>query len=324
MASTTSEISANVLLSDIGPVECISEKQMAEIVRRLQGVITFADPNVIARSQSQPTDTTKLWFQTNSQGLVTNIKFYNTNTGKWEDVISTAPETNRVCLTADNNALLQAADGCLQMPANLLLVNSTNSDNLIDLDPSGHIIVDSSTVRDMATTLDTSNLCNILRKNTTTNAISVDRGANYSLDVGIQTGIINGHLVAERVVTPAPGTIDLSLIPGVVWDEACPPTHVKVVACLSLDTGISVAGTWATPNCQIRAGLNLNRVACFVDGHDNEGTMINERTVLLDPADPKTFAYHLQEGASGFNWTLTNNYIGLFVSAFIWTSPKPT
>lgn len=318
--SSSNTITATVVLTDTGAAdECVDDAIVQELIERLQGTIDFTDPTKIVVSASPPTDLTKIWFEKDSTGVVTNINYYNSLTGQWTDVLSTSPDNNQECLTEDNNALIRNSDGCLQVPANLFLENSEASDNLIDLDSEGKLYLKESTLKDVASTLDPLNLCNVLKKSATA-ALSVDRGASWFQQVGVAGSVVQGHVVSENSPTASPQTLDLTTIPNINWDSDCPPTHALVMAvvCIGLGSGFS-SGSWAAPAVGVFAGVDNTRVAMAIDADSQEGTTMAQMLVRLDPTNPETFTYQVSDTAS-VNWSNTKNHVALYLQGIAWTS----
>ena len=323
--SGSNTINSTVVLTDIGPSNCIDDDVMQEIIERLQGTISFPDPSSIVQSISAPTDTSKIWFKEDSTGKTTNILYFDSLTGQWEDVVSTDPDNNNPTLCEDNNALTQDAGGCIRMPADQILRRSTASDNVITFDSEGDLYVKEETIRDLGTLLDAGNSCNILYKDATSSALGVDRGANFFQDVGTAGSVIFGHVVIENSVASGVMTLDLTTIPSINWNSACPPTHVQVHAVISVKTGSGVStGTWAAPIIQISCGTDMTRVASQVDSDSQEGTDSNTAIVRLDPNAPESFTYTVEDiGAPLTDWTNSKNHIGLYIQGLIWSSDPP-
>lgn len=310
-------ITANITLSDKGPEKCIATAIIAEIIERLQGTVTFDDPSVAVISQSQPSQLNKIWFQTNSQGQVTNIKFYNPNTGKWEEVLSTTDEA--ICL-ADGSAL-SLVDGCLYLDPDRFLERSESSNNLIQFDSSGKIIVDIDVVRQLALRPDSEYDCNVLTKNEDTGTLRVKRGAGAYQSLGNPGAQrISGYSLMRNAPDPAEQTLDLEATFPNEWDSDCPPTHIQVTGVIAIGTGDGVStGTWSSPACEIKAGHYRSLVAIAIDSDSTEGTCMNTMIVELDPADPKTFPYSVIANGS-VDWVGDDdNEIGLYLQGFLWS-----
>lgn len=324
MANTTSNantISSTVVLTDKGVSDpCVSDTVLAELIERLQGTVEFANPANAIVSVSPPTDLTKIWFEQNSTGVVTNIKYYNSLTGQWEDVVSTSPENSQECLAIEDNAIERDADECLKVSLELFLKNSTASDNLIDLDSEGALYLKESVLKDVAATLDDQNPCNVLQKNATTSALSVNKGAGFLQDVGVAGSVVQGHVISENSPTASPQTLDLTTVPNINWDADCPPTHALVmgVVVIGVGTGFS-SGSWAAPAVAVAAGVDNTRVALAIDADSQEGSTIAQMIVRLDPVNPETFTYHVNEQTS-VNWTNTKNHVALYLQGLLWNS----
>lgn len=266
-SSSTNTVTGTVVFNDKGISEaCIDDRIMEELTERLEGTVDFADPNVWVVSVANPSDTTKLWAQKNSAGQVTNLKYYNSLTGQWEDILSTAPDSNllTVCPGIEALTITTDADGnrCISFDESLLLTVSSNSDNLLTRDETGGLIVRSDTVRDAAATLDATNWCNVLQKNSASSALSVDRGASFRKDVGVADPFVYGLLIDEDTDHVSSQTFDLSAsITDVDWVN-CPPSHAEVHAAVALKQAAGGPnGTWSAPTFEIRAGTPLQRVA---------------------------------------------------------------
>lgn len=96
MAATTSNGSTNSNTSgesnvdfdfvQKGGSDCISDKNMAEFVRRLIGAVTSDETGSVVYSTSPPNSTTKLWVEVSNTGAVIGtVKRYDTATGAWVD-----------------------------------------------------------------------------------------------------------------------------------------------------------------------------------------------------------------------------------------------
>lgn len=69
-----------------GGSDCISDANMAEIVRRIQGFVTSDETGDVVFSVNAPNDTRKLWIEISSTGaIIGTIKRYDTSTGSWVD-----------------------------------------------------------------------------------------------------------------------------------------------------------------------------------------------------------------------------------------------
>lgn len=314
-------ITANITLSDKGPERCVATAILAEIIERLQGTVTFDDPSVAIISRSQPTQLNKIWFQINSLGVVTNIKFFNTSTGKWEDVVSTGEESNEVCLAAGNNAITKVGD-CIFVDNSKFLERSTSSNNLLQFDDDGKLIVDISVVKDIAVSIDEEYACNILHKNSATKELRVKRGAGAFLHLGNPSGgLVEGYLIEEDAPDPATQTTDLEAVLPSFWDADCPPTHVQVTGVIAIGVGDAFSGgTWAVPAAVIEAGFDNTRIAFSLDSDNQEGATINTAIVRLNPNDPKTFAWKT-DGRGTVAWGDPANKLALYLQAFIWGGP---
>jgi len=325
--SGSNTINSTVVLTDIGPSNCIDDDVMQEIIERLQGTISFPDPSSIVQSISAPTDTSKIWFKEDSTGKTTNIFYFDSLTGQWEDVVSTDPDNNNPTLCEDNNALTQDASGCIRMPADQILGRSTASDNVITFDSEGDLYVKEETIRDLGTLIDEGNSCNILYKDATSSALGVDRGANFYQDVGTAGSLIFGHAVTENSpdVTAIVQELDLTTIPNINWNSACPPTHIQVHAIITIGIGSTwSSGTWAAPAVVIKAGFDMTRISSQIDSDVTEGTDANTAIVRLNPTTPEIFTYQTMD-ISGTSWPgmAVKNHIGLYIQGLVWTSPPP-
>ncbi len=324
--SGSNTINSTVVLTDIGPSNCIDNDVMQEIIERLQGTISFPDPSSIVQSISAPTDTSKIWFKEDSTGKTTNIFYFDSLTGQWEDVVSTDPDNNNPTLCEDNNALTQDAGGCIRMPADQILGRSTASDNVITFDSEGDLYVKEETIRDLATLIDEGNSCNILYKDATSSALGVDRGANFFQHIGVPGSIISGHEVIEVLApTPDPSiqTLDLTTIPNINWNSACPPTHVQVHAIIVIGAGsMWSSGTWAAPAAEICCGFDMTRVSSQIDSDSTEGSDANTAIVKLDPSNPELFTFRVRDIAVT-DYAQAKNYMALFIQGLVWTSPPP-
>lgn len=318
--SGSNTIAATVELTDKGTATpCIDNDIVNELIERLQGVTEFENPSQVVVSASPPSDFSKIWFQQSSTGLVTNIKYYNTLTGQWTDVVSTAPDSNRETICPDNNAIIRQNNGCLQVEADKILANSTASDNLIDFDAEGALYLKESILKDVASELDTTNNCNVLQKNTDSAALSVNKGAGFMQDVGIAGAVIQGHVAVENTASGSVQTLDLSTIPNINWDADCPPTHALVLGVCAIGAGTGFSGgSWAAPAAYVSAGVDSTRIAAQMDADTQEGTDMNQVIVRLDPADPKTFTFVTAENTT-IDWTNTKNQLALYIQGIIWS-----
>lgn len=90
--------------------DCLSDKQMKEIVRRM--LIFFRTPTPqIVRSSTPPSDKTKLWLPLDDKTGEANgsLKVYSAETGAWKD----ASEIG-MCISGDEGNLLEVdAENCL-------------------------------------------------------------------------------------------------------------------------------------------------------------------------------------------------------------------
>lgn len=292
---------------------------LAEIIQRLQGTVTFDDPSVAVISQSPPSQLGKIWFQINSRGIVTNIKFFNSSTGAWEDVVSTDPEEDPICLAGGNNAITKDADGCIFVDGDRFLERSASSLNLIQFDSEGRLIVDVSYVKDIAVSIDEEFACNVLYKNPATKDLRVKRGAGTFLDLQNPSGgLIQGYVLGENSPSASIQTTDLEATFPSFWDADCPPTHIQVCGVIAIGVGDGYSGgTWAAPAADIRAGYYQSRIALSLDSDNQEGATINTAIVALDPADPKTFSW-LVNGRGTVSWADPANQLALYLQAFVW------
>lgn len=319
---------ANAPLRDSGkPADsCIGDQVAEEITSRFFAEYDPESNTGIEVSVSPPGDLTKIWFEQDGSGAVVAIKYYNSTSGQWEEVVSTDSSQNQEAICEDNNALYRTEDGCLRVDLDKFLEVSENSGQLIIFDQDGKILVSETEVKKITAAIDETNKCNVIQRNADGD-IAVDRGANGYIHVGATGGIIQGEVIKENDISATVRTHDLTAIAGlpaeIDWDN-CPPTHAQVVAVISVKAPASSfsSGTWAAPGAQIQAGTDLTRVAMQVDIDATEGTDFNTAIVRLNPASPGTFQYVMDSvSATYIDWTNTKNHIGLYVQALIWGGP---
>lgn len=66
--------------------DCVSDANMAEIARRLQGFVASDQTGDVIFAPFPPNDTEKLWVETSSTGaIIGTIKRYDSATGNWVD-----------------------------------------------------------------------------------------------------------------------------------------------------------------------------------------------------------------------------------------------
>jgi hypothetical protein len=109
-----------------GPGDCIPDVTMGEVARRL---LIKVDKNAVAdiiRSEEQPTDITKIWFQPSTKQAYS----WSASEDKWvETNIGESP-----CLAGKMKNLIKRDEaGCLYV------VISNDGDNLLELDEEGNI-----------------------------------------------------------------------------------------------------------------------------------------------------------------------------------------
>jgi hypothetical protein len=318
---------ANAPLRDSGkPADsCIGDQVAEEITSRFFAEYDPESNTGIEVSVSPPGDLTKIWFEQDGSGAVVAIKYYNSTSGQWEEVVSTDSSQNQEAICEDNNALYRTEDGCLRVDLDKFLEVSENSGQLIIFDQDGKILVSETEVKKITAAIDETNKCNVIQRNADGD-IAVDRGANGYIQIGPSGGIIQGEVIQENTTDPLVRTFDLTTaanIPAEVdWDN-CPPTHVQVTAVISIKNGSgSSAGTWLAPTVFISCGFDQTRVAVAVDADSAEGSDTNTAIVRLNPSDPKTFTYIMDDiGAPAVNWADVKNHMGLYVQALIWGGP---
>jgi hypothetical protein len=122
-----------------GASDCVSDKTMKEIARRL--LIFFQRPAPqIVRSAAPPSDKTKLWLPVDEDtGAVTDVlKVYSSETGTWKN----ATELGQ-CLSGDEDNKLQLdGEGCLLVPGGKLPGIAEVFDESITADGDGEAEVD--------------------------------------------------------------------------------------------------------------------------------------------------------------------------------------
>lgn len=73
--------------------DCVSDKNMGEIARRLQGFLVSKTTGDVIFSQNPPNDKLKLWVEIDSTGaIVGTVKRYDSATGQWVDDHTVIPE----------------------------------------------------------------------------------------------------------------------------------------------------------------------------------------------------------------------------------------
>jgi len=74
-------------------VDCIPDKQMAEIARRLQSFVVTDESGDVVFTPDPPNLKTKLWVETDVTGaIVGTIKRYDSDTGQWVDDHTVLPD----------------------------------------------------------------------------------------------------------------------------------------------------------------------------------------------------------------------------------------
>jgi len=103
MATATNNGSTNTNTSGEGNVgfdftlkngsDCISDKNMSEIARRIQGFVQSDETGDVVFSKDPPNDTRKIWIETSNTGaIIGTIKRYNTATSVWVDDHTVLPD----------------------------------------------------------------------------------------------------------------------------------------------------------------------------------------------------------------------------------------
>jgi hypothetical protein len=93
-----------------GASDCVSDKMMKELARRLLIFFQRPDPQII-RSAAPPSDKTKLWLPVDADtgAVIDVLKVYSAETGAWKP----ATELGQ-CLSGDEDNVLQIdGEGCL-------------------------------------------------------------------------------------------------------------------------------------------------------------------------------------------------------------------
>lgn len=74
-------------------VDCLSDKVMSEIARRLQSFVVTDESGDVVFTPNPPNTKTKLWVQTDITGaIVGTVKRYDSNTGEWVDDHTVLPD----------------------------------------------------------------------------------------------------------------------------------------------------------------------------------------------------------------------------------------
>ncbi len=77
-----------------GGSDCVSDKVMAEITRRIQGFIQSDELGEVVFSPDEPNSKLKIWIETDATGaIIGTIKRYDSSTGKWVDDHTVLPST---------------------------------------------------------------------------------------------------------------------------------------------------------------------------------------------------------------------------------------
>jgi hypothetical protein len=119
--------------------DCIGDKQMKEIARRLLIFFQRPDPQIV-RSAAPPSDKTKLWLPVDEDtGAVSGVlKVYSSETGAWVN----ASELGQ-CISGDEGNLLELdSEGCLLVPRGKVPGIAEVFDESITADGSGEAEVD--------------------------------------------------------------------------------------------------------------------------------------------------------------------------------------
>lgn len=91
--NTSGETNVEFDFSEKGVSDCISDKNMAEMVRRLKGFVTSDETGDVVFSQNPPNNQNKLWLEISNTGAhVGTVKRYKTSTGEWVDDHTELPD----------------------------------------------------------------------------------------------------------------------------------------------------------------------------------------------------------------------------------------
>ena len=91
--NSRSDTIAKVVVKPANPGDCISDKMVRELIRRLQ--VTLPTPSNVGDSvvsRTPPEDKTKIWYVADENGIPTGQQFaYNPKTGAWESTSQSIP-----------------------------------------------------------------------------------------------------------------------------------------------------------------------------------------------------------------------------------------
>jgi len=92
--NTSGESNVGFDFSKKGGSDCISDKNMAEIVRRMQGFITSSTSGDVIFSENPPQSKLKLWVQIDGTGAIIGGKIYSydSDSGEWIDGHTVLPD----------------------------------------------------------------------------------------------------------------------------------------------------------------------------------------------------------------------------------------
>jgi hypothetical protein len=98
-SNTNTSGESNVALDYIKQAgsDCITDKNMAEIARRLVGFVSSDETGDVIFSVDPPNDTKKIWIEISNTGaIIGTIKRYDSATGQWVDDHTELPDPTEI------------------------------------------------------------------------------------------------------------------------------------------------------------------------------------------------------------------------------------
>lgn len=308
--NTTAErvASVGVLPSQAG--DCVDERLLREIARRLQITVPAVEDETIVRSVAPPRDLTAVWQPLDAESGVPigAPRTFDAALGEWTDQVDVAAVQARVCLRPGVNLLDVDEDGCVGLAQDQVPTIETNANQLLE-DVGGNVwLVDRKKISEFDVSPDD---CNVLEKDAGGRGFVRDARITLAAPFASPT---NGIRIADL-----PGnveTFDLSTIPE--FDARC-HRYAIIWARVMIKTGDGFSGgTVANPAISVMAGLGLEQIVTQIDSDASEGSDTNTSIVSLDPSAPHLLPYQIRQRAgSTVDWSNDKNEVALYVKGFV-------
>jgi len=109
--NTSGESNVGMDYKKKGGSDCISDKNMAEVARRLVGTLESDEAGDVVWSPDPPNNKEKLWvLKSQAGGIVGTIKRYDSPTGEWVDDHTELPEPPEPPATYSMSAVIASAN----------------------------------------------------------------------------------------------------------------------------------------------------------------------------------------------------------------------